>query len=280
MRLCRWKSGSPMACWGINQAALAPSSPAISSAGTHAANQFPQTRRISYVDRFHPWNVRSAQFSGGFEFAAYAQIFFVHGEEFLAQGLVDHSGLGIRRYCSRYPRAISTCHFLRARTRRTSLPFARATVRGGSTVRVAQPISTKPSPAAMTSSDVSTADVALTEITRSDQNLLIASRPAIICAPGGKDSGRRSVDLIERGKVSFAKDFGIEEIVRLCHAPLDFSEGCELCGIHGPECYHPGCEPFNSHKTALPTAHARHAGIFIEPASVGDFQRSGPLAFC
>ena len=54
-------------------------------------DQFAQARGISHVDRFHPWNVRSAQFSGSFQFATHTQVFFAHGNEFVAELLIDHA---------------------------------------------------------------------------------------------------------------------------------------------------------------------------------------------
>ena len=42
------------------------------------------------VDRFHAGNVRSAKFSGIEQFLAHAQIFRAHGEQFVAETLIDH----------------------------------------------------------------------------------------------------------------------------------------------------------------------------------------------
>jgi hypothetical protein len=43
------------------------------------------------VDSFHTGNVGAAQFSGRFQLAAHAQVFFAHGEKFAAQRIIDHA---------------------------------------------------------------------------------------------------------------------------------------------------------------------------------------------
>jgi hypothetical protein len=51
---------------------------------TVLCDQFAQTRGITNVNRFHSWNVWSAELSFSYEFITYAQVFFAHGDEFAA----------------------------------------------------------------------------------------------------------------------------------------------------------------------------------------------------
>jgi len=75
--------------------------------------------------------------------------------------------------------------------------------------------------------------VALTEVTRSDQNFVMPSRPAIIGCPRRKDARINGVNVVERGEVSLAEDFVIEEGVGGRHGQFGLLENRGLWGSHG-----------------------------------------------
>jgi Zn-dependent membrane protease YugP len=57
--------------------------------------QFPQARRILDMNGFHPRNVRTAQFVIRDQFGPDATVFFLHRQDFPAQGFIDRLGIAV-----------------------------------------------------------------------------------------------------------------------------------------------------------------------------------------
>ena len=106
-------------------------------------------------------------------------------------------------------------------------------------MRVALPISTAPSPAGITSTLGRIAEVAFADSTRSVQNILMASLPEIISAPGESDARIASVNIVEGREVSLPEYLSVEQIVGVRHGLLHASR--PLLGYaHGTAIYAAG----------------------------------------
>ena len=74
-----------MACWAMNQAASAPSSPTSGSSGHPYSWIISCSRSISNMHLFHAGDIVAAEFAGINEFLSNSQIFGAHGKQFVSE---------------------------------------------------------------------------------------------------------------------------------------------------------------------------------------------------